>query len=311
MTKRRAFVGFSTPFGYDYTVHTGYGKGNPILEAPTGLLILYDEIWFPHEDVCPINLRDKEFIHFLQDMSKEPTLYVDKLLAIGENKYEKFEWNWNLWHEIVKKNAVEERGVDQHHRPIEMWDMIIIPRSDSLFNTILDCSLAAFYGIDIITNSVIANSMENKLSKIVSSRIKANYLVEEIISKRIPCFQSKDGPYIEYIDDLRKSKYIKDFRCKIESVLTTNMDKSVIELSEDVEHEFNEFRNACLKRSIDKKKIFSSSIVEFILKPIASTFPGIELIKNFFDIIISYKNYKEADMYQWTGFIAELELKTK
>lgn len=305
MAKRKAFVGFSTPFGYDYKVSTGQSKGNPVLEAPTGLLILYDEIWFVHEDVCPLNLRDKEFVHFL-DIEKLPEIDDKTLEMLGHIEYKDFEWSWELWHNVVENNSVDRR-VDQHHRHIELGEISTTPQPDNPVNAILDLNLSIFNKMDLISNTVTAHAMGSRLETLINTQSNANHLVKKIISNSIPCCQLKEGPYIEYIDDLRKSKYIKSFRDKIEKVTTEEYDKSILELDENLKHEFNEFKNACLIDKIDKKKIFESSLMDFILKPISLIIPHIEITKDVYDVARSFQEYRKSDQYQWTGFLAEVE----
>ena len=181
MTKRRAFVGFSTPFGYDYTVPTGPSKGNPVLEAPTGILILYDEIWFAHEDVCPLNLRDKEFVYFLEDFDKIPEIDENTLKMMSNIEYANFEWNWDLWSGIVSNNAVEKRGVDQHHRHVDLGEISTTPRPDSPLNAVLDLNLAILHKMDLITNTVTAHAMGSKLTSIMGNQVKASHLGEKIV----------------------------------------------------------------------------------------------------------------------------------
>ncbi len=105
--------------------------------------------------------------------------------------------------------------------------------------------------------------------------------------------------------------YIKSFRDKIEKVITDSKEKSVFELDENLEHEFNEFKNACLMDKIDKKKIFKSSLMDFILKPISLIFPQIEITKDVYDVAKSFQEYRKSDQYQWTGFLAEVESLSK
>lgn len=305
MVKRKAFIGFSTPFGYDYTVSSGQSKGNPVLEAPTGLLILYDEIWFVHEDVCPLNLRDKEFVHFLE-IENLPEIDDTILEMLSHIKYKDFEWNWDIWHKVVENNSVCKR-VDQHHRHLELGEISTTPRPDNPLNAILDLNLSILNKMDLISNTVTAHAMGSRLETLINTQSKANYLVKEIISNSIPCCQLKEGPYIEYIDDLRKSKYIKSFRDKIEKVIADNKEKSILELDENLKHEFNEFKNACLNDKIDKKKIFKSSLMDFILKPISLIIPQIEITKDAYDVARSFQEYRISDQYQWTGFVAEVE----
>ncbi|MCO8269487.1 hypothetical protein M1L60_02650 [Actinoplanes sp. TRM 88003] len=70
---KRAFVGLSTPLGYDYQnpiqprSETRRDIPNPVLENTTGLLLCYDEIWFPEREFCPFDMHDLPYVKFISD----------------------------------------------------------------------------------------------------------------------------------------------------------------------------------------------------------------------------------------------------
>jgi hypothetical protein len=53
MPKRSVYIGLSSPIFYDYKNMLKWPYPNPVLEAPLGLMILYDEIIFIDKIVCP------------------------------------------------------------------------------------------------------------------------------------------------------------------------------------------------------------------------------------------------------------------
>jgi hypothetical protein len=57
---RIAFIGLSGPMGYDYNNYQDKNSTipNPILEAPLGLMVLYDKILFLHPSLCPKSMLD-------------------------------------------------------------------------------------------------------------------------------------------------------------------------------------------------------------------------------------------------------------
>src|SRR2546421_3140587 len=74
---KRALIGLSTPLGYDYRnpiqprTDSQPDIPNPVLENTTGLLLCYDELWFPHRDFCPLDMHDLPYVKFIAD---DPTL---------------------------------------------------------------------------------------------------------------------------------------------------------------------------------------------------------------------------------------------
>lgn len=78
---RRAYVGFSSPVGYDYrnqarkTPNDGMSSPNPILVGSMGLYLLFDEIWFPCRSICPDNMRELDYVRFVD--VEYPDLKID------------------------------------------------------------------------------------------------------------------------------------------------------------------------------------------------------------------------------------------
>lgn len=70
---RRAYIGLSTPIGYDYknqatkTKADTYSSPNPILDSPFGLLLLFDELVFLTRSLCPENMRRLPYVSFLDE----------------------------------------------------------------------------------------------------------------------------------------------------------------------------------------------------------------------------------------------------
>ncbi len=68
----RAYVGLSSPVGYDYR-HPAEDGGpqdgfpSPVLVGVTGLLVLYDEIWFPYPGLCPASMRGLPYVRFASE----------------------------------------------------------------------------------------------------------------------------------------------------------------------------------------------------------------------------------------------------
>jgi hypothetical protein len=67
LAKRSAYIGLSGPLCYDYKNKLNTDYPNPILEAPVGLMVLYDEAVFLNEIVCPKSMRNLDFVKFISD----------------------------------------------------------------------------------------------------------------------------------------------------------------------------------------------------------------------------------------------------
>jgi hypothetical protein len=70
---RRAYIGLSSPTAYFYDHNQTHfkepWKWNPILESPQGLITLFDELWFLSRPLCPVSLRQENYVKFLDEDS--------------------------------------------------------------------------------------------------------------------------------------------------------------------------------------------------------------------------------------------------
>ncbi|MFG3336967.1 hypothetical protein ACGFZZ_33735 [Streptomyces tendae] len=67
---RRAYLGRFAPLFYDEAnMHEVYGRSvpNAVLENATGLMLCYDELWFAHRALCPADMQNLDFVHFVSD----------------------------------------------------------------------------------------------------------------------------------------------------------------------------------------------------------------------------------------------------
>jgi hypothetical protein len=70
---RRAYVGLSAPLAYDYAnpirerSDTASDIPNPLLENVSGLLLCYDEIWFPTKALCPRDMHQLDYVKFVDE----------------------------------------------------------------------------------------------------------------------------------------------------------------------------------------------------------------------------------------------------
>ncbi|QDO37884.1 hypothetical protein FNV62_06580 [Streptomyces sp. RLB3-17] len=68
--RRRAFLGTYAPAFYDWANrHDVYGSNEPnaVLENAIGLMLCYDELWFLDRRHCPMDMQDLNFVKFVSD----------------------------------------------------------------------------------------------------------------------------------------------------------------------------------------------------------------------------------------------------
>jgi len=85
----RGFIGLSAPVAYDFK-HGGprlsthqHDVGNPILEGGVALSLIYDELWFLTRAMCPLNLRERKWVYFLDEEGLLPDISDLSIYALN------------------------------------------------------------------------------------------------------------------------------------------------------------------------------------------------------------------------------------
>jgi hypothetical protein len=120
MPKRLAYVGLSGPIAYDYKNKLNWQTPNPILEAPLGLMVLYDEIVFLDLIVCPKSMQKLDFVKFLTDKIDIKD-YFEKIQQERLEKYASSVWQGKFpyqEYEYICKTIAPFAHFDSHSRRI-------------------------------------------------------------------------------------------------------------------------------------------------------------------------------------------------
>lgn len=125
---RKAFVGLSSPIGYNYSKNfeTENGKPNPLLNSPLGLFLFYDEIWFINRRTCPLNCENLPYVKFLDEEYDLTKLDLEQFSRenLEIEKYipdETLKNSSDCWTKAITLNIGQNRfGVDNHGRGFEI-----------------------------------------------------------------------------------------------------------------------------------------------------------------------------------------------
>jgi len=313
MKKRIAYIGLSYPLLYDYrnqaylTQNDLTDSPNPIIESPLGLMILYDELWFLCESICPNNMRKLPYVKFVDKMFKD--LYFEGAEALLNNS--KFELYYNSGFDfdtIIKLMNISRDSyvLDNHSHGLKLGKTIV-GGSSSIENFIFDIYIVAALQ-ERVTESIefISNSSFN-LNEVATPNNQTD-LVEKIIIPNIPNYLSTEGPYHECMEELRENKYITDFR------------KWIIDNHNNLrKSEINDVKE-CIKRTIKEtqKGVFTNylegngrfSVFKSSSKTIISTVAGlIWTPASILDATLGVKNDIkrgcDSKSVRWQGFVVQ------
>lgn len=295
MTVSQAYIGLTTPIGYDYETESEFGYPNPIIEGPMGLFLLYDEIWFLHPDLCPQNMHDLEYVNFMSE-SFDISDYMARVSNYNptNNRIQNTQSfiDMGTQGDIVKTIAPTDRW-DNHGRSIPGGYM---PMTRAKDNYLLDSLISNENDLELITNTVGNEWLSTETEAIQASQQLD--ITHELITKDMPNCWFKEGPYFEGIDDLRSDKRIKDFRRKIEDETKTAEPTEAIEA---IENEFEEYLYKSGDYRTRPKRIYRATI-EFVTNFIPGVSTAAGSISSLEELYSAISDYNQ---FGWAGFLAK------
>lgn len=305
---RKAFIGLSSPVGYNYNngLEKKFGKPNPIIDSPMGLFLFYDEIWFINRRTCPINCENLPYVKFLDeeyDLSKyglEQFDWKDIKLeqSLDRNVQDEF---WKEWKSTLNLNLNNKVfGVDNHSRGIDYGGNWFTPNPTAL-NLVIDDYLATEFGLELITNS--ATKVYALTNSVSQTELNKSKLTQLLLCENIPNFQLELGPYHDFIEDLRSESLLKNYRNKINSVIKDEH-TNISEIKVELESAMNKYLYELILNKLDKSQIFNGIFNAGIgqVPILGNVYSGLDGGKTIYD------NIKSRKEYGWVGFIAKSRL---
>ena len=310
---RRAFVGFASPVGFDYSAPNPNDAGPPpILIGCTGLLILYDEIWFAHPVVCPRNMRDLHYVKFVNEEFPDARLDLDtrvsslmngdepppQLDGIAQNAtYDGFLTSFGgKGRYDYHSQYVEFLGESISAKPVIerlAADMIIIDHFDDLqldpcFNAITCnlCGPSPYQYLDARNASIVADLAEKTL--------------------RLPNFYDivgKDGPYHPVLDELRYHDFVQEFRSWAASHGTRLDNQTVRDVADELNRRTEEFDYRLRRVSISNGSLRKVAVSHLLKAPLKLV-PGAETIHNMMTLAEGIRRRRDQRLF---AFCAEAQ----
>lgn len=309
---RKAFVGLSSPIGYNYyyDFEKKIGRPNPILDSPMGLFLFYDEIWFINRRTCPFNCENLYYVKFLDEEYDLTKLDLEQFSwdNLEIEKYipkDKMHITWDIWKPTVELNVgVGKNGVDNHGRSFNIGKIHATPNPTAI-NLILDDFLANYFGFELITNSVTSILANTTTSK-KQNDLERN-LIQFLLCSNIPNFQLIDGPYHVLIEELRTEDLLKEFRKKIDNTTQNRSNEDLNKLKLDLENSMNDYLYGLILKNLDQEQIYKALC--------NVTIGQIPVLGNIYGALEGgmtvYNNIKDRKEVGWIGFVAKSRLLIK
>lgn len=293
---RKLLIGASSPIAYSYITERELGRPSPVLESPVSYCLLYDELWFLSRTLCPPELENLNFVHFV-DQEFSPKLPFDKVPE--EERRPLDSWNWDEWQQTIDLATGDGRRwrCDNHARGIEFGGVSILPSPGLRANLFIDRFIATEFGFELAENTP-----NSRASAYIDSQILQITLSERVIAPRIVAPRAPFGFWHPCLSELRNDGFLKDFRTKIASMDITDFASIDAKVSELV----GEYERQLLKSVKDRFSpmdiVYSTS--SFLL----GTIPGVGVASGAADwlrVMITKINDRKSN--GWAAFLASVD----
>ncbi|MGI2112000.1 hypothetical protein ACRN9G_00160 [Shewanella frigidimarina] len=314
---RKAFIGLSTPVGFDYlnsatkTTADQKSSPNPILDSPFGLMLLFDKIIFLSKSLCPENMRNLSFVECLDEQGTLPLVTKDEIdltiSAMGNNKALKILPGLSFQDSVFDAGVFDGMGVDNHTHSLKIGNYQGFANSDAnnLAIDLLYLSKLNDSSIELITNSRLRLAQNATPEQWTSSK-----LTELLVIENISNYLTPSGPYHPIIDEVRENKYLNDFR---KWAFAQNGSASLLEVKEmkaQVEHALQEAQEELFLKHLDPKRHFKT-VGEAMIGDLAGLiYPVAGTTKALCEV---GKEIIKPSINKWQGFVvgAKRELRSK
>lgn len=319
---RNAYIGLSSPLFYDYgnpaskTKSDKSSSPNPILESPTGLMLFFDNLYFLTRSLCPENMRNVKFVHFLDEENLLPDLskidFSKLIYAQVENlHYQSTTKDRNRgmndffknYDNIRKTMKIDWEGAkhDNHSHQLEIKGTTFTGNSQSFGNLVIDMELSRLAGLnlELITNSYVQSYLDCELNTLVPSK-----LTEALVIERIPNFIDVSGPYHEIIEEVRLNSYLTAFRKWVNEKSKNVSLNEITEVKQSIENELENSVKKLFLKHIEEKRIYKS-VGKTVTDAIGDAFcPGFGTVRG---ICESFADWIEIRDYQWQAFLVSID----
>ncbi|PFE08589.1 hypothetical protein [Bacillus cereus] len=315
MSKRIAYVGLSTPVGYDYKNMASRTKvdtstsPNPILDSPFGLFLLFDEIWFLTRSLCPQNLRYAPFVKFLDEINQIP--FVNQVEI--EQMYKEIREKENSMYEqgiydrrenfdkVIKRVAAgREYGIDNHTHRLQIGD-VSLGGNPTVNNLLFDMEVINRLNnpnVELVTNSFTQTWFEG--TEMTHFEIE---MAEALVIDNIPNYLTLKGPYHPCVEAARENNYLKDFRKWISKRPLHTDRNELLDIKNEVEEAIRKAQDEVFLKHFEPKHHYKSVGKAILGDTIGTFIPGVSAVSTAVEETIKFVNNKDR---RWQAFIVSL-----
>lgn len=292
----KAYVGFSTPVGYDYlntaeTVPSDVSSSpNPILVGVTGIIALFDEIWFPCRSICPQSMRNLDYVRFVAEEFPNLELDDERAHAIAEEHRQTFSLNdihvggysafmekyYGFGHPDNHTHAVNCFGSMLGGNPTLLniiRDVMVIDQLDINFTPVMNGLTRQMTFPD--DYGWLRSDREDKAIRVADRILTISSLYD---------ITGVSGPYHPVLKELRDHNFVASFRNWIRNESNSLHNRSAEQIISELNDVLREFERDALRKAVGKSSLRDVS-VNLMEGVVLDAVPGAWTMKTAIDLI--------------------------
>lgn len=328
--KRICYIGLSSPNAFDYNNNasrtrndtTTFLSPNPFYIGGFGMLLLYDELWFLCESLCPENMRKLDYVKFVDQefpLIDFKEIHNQAFISVQELPSDRFLLSNYLSYEaaIAYKNATDSiwksiRDMGQvynylsiHRHYILIQGLYLYPGEQSTFNYFFDTLVMDFLyektGIrmEFLVSEQVSIFIEDIFTVKMQSITKQAKAIELLSIHSIPDYITVKGPYHPCVEEIRAMPTLCDFRRKITSFGSLS---DATQMVHCLNREFIALRTELFRQTLSPEHPVKSLLHTICATTINIAIPFFSLLT---DTVADIQVYSEAKKKGWAKFMLD------
>ncbi|CAM0557909.1 hypothetical protein EHLJMEHL_03002 [Vreelandella titanicae] len=195
---RKAFIGLSTPVGFDYlnsasrTTADQYSSPNPVLDSPFGLMLFFDELVFLSKSLCPENMRSLSFVNCLDELNVLPNVSAVEIestrQAMKNGSGLKACYGTSFQESVSYAGVLDEMGVDNHSHGLKIGNFSGMANTDE-YNLAIDLLFLEKLNdpsLELVTNSRLRLAQGATPEQWIAAKLTELLVIENISNYLTP-----------------------------------------------------------------------------------------------------------------------------
>lgn len=315
---------FSSPIGYDNRFKTTKTKNDRYAQPPnaklfgaTGLLLLYDEIVFACESLCPENMRALNYVKFLDRDFSLLNLNEQTFRAEIDAVYRHYQSDLAFQNAGIASQSHLDfseanfgKTFDDHQSVLLFCGESILPKCGTL-QTIIDTWIINHFrnlNLAIVINPFTTRDYFRDLLGLtdVEAGLKRLEISEKLISlQNIMDIDNEVGPYHPVIEELRDDSLIENYRKWLSDDEKNWHNREVMDIINEVDAKIYEFTLKSLAAYVAPTSLIQTTVS--VTKGLA--LDAIPLGSTLNVIADEAKRHHQRQEFGWQAFIARSRLK--